>query len=74
MQDAGKSFPYLACKDPTQANDDQYVEDSRANYGAESNVSFSDEDTWGWRTQREGQREGRKSDVCSYSLALFGFR
>lgn len=44
------SFPYLACKDPTQANDDQYVEDSWANYGAESNVSFSDEDTWGWRT------------------------
>lgn len=45
MQDDGKGFSYLACKDPTQADDDQDVEDSRADNRADSNVSFSDEDT-----------------------------
>lgn len=63
MQDVGKGFSYLACKDPTQADDDQDVEDSRADNRANSNVSFSDEDTCGWVTQRDRREEG-KSDVC----------
>lgn len=40
-----KAFLYLSCKDPTQADDDQDVEDGRADDGADSDVSFSDEDT-----------------------------
>lgn len=40
-----KVFLYLARKDPTQADDDQDVEDSRANDRADSDVSFGDEDT-----------------------------
>lgn len=38
-------FLYLACKDPTQADDDQDVKDGRANDRADSNISFSDEHT-----------------------------
>lgn len=45
MQEVVQSFPHLACKDPTQANDDQDVKDGRANNRADSNVSFGDEDT-----------------------------
>lgn len=42
---------YLAGKDSTQADDDQDVEDGRAHDRADSDVSFSDEDTWGWQLQ-----------------------
>lgn len=37
---------YLACKDSTQTNYDQDVEDSWAHDCADANVTFSDEDTW----------------------------
>lgn len=40
-----KAFLYLPCKDPAQADDDQDVEDSRADDRADSDVPFSDEDT-----------------------------
>lgn len=40
----GEASSYLARKDPTQADDDQDVEDSRADDRADSDVSFSDED------------------------------
>lgn len=39
-------FLYLSCKDPAEANDDQDVEDGRADDGADSDVSFGDEDPW----------------------------
>lgn len=52
-----KGFLYLARKDPTQADDDQDVEDSRANDRADSDVSFGDEDTWGWVSHREEEEE-----------------
>lgn len=39
-------FLYLPCKDPAEANDDQDVEDGRADDGADSDVSFGDEDPW----------------------------
>lgn len=48
-----KAFLYLSCKDPAQADDDQDVEDSRADDGADSDVSFSDEDTCGWMSQSQ---------------------
>lgn len=38
-------FPYLACEDPTQANDDQNVEDGRANDRTDPDVSLGDEHT-----------------------------
>lgn len=40
------SLIYLACKDSTQTNYDQDVEDSWAHDCADANVTFSDEDTW----------------------------
>lgn len=48
-----KAFLYLSCKDPAQADDDQDVEDGRADDRADSDVSFSDEDTWGRVSQSE---------------------
>lgn len=68
----GVRFLYLACKNSTQADDDQDVEDGRAHDCADSNVSFSDEDTWGWETDR-GREEGM-SDMSAQDLALFGCR
>lgn len=37
---------YLSGEDPTDAGDDEDVEDSRSHNGAYPQVTFSDEDTW----------------------------
>lgn len=46
LTDVSKTwFSYLSCKDAAQADDDQDVEDGRADDGADADVSFSDEHT-----------------------------
>lgn len=45
-------FLYLSCKDPTEADDDQDVEDGRADDGTHSDVSFGDENPWGGSERR----------------------
>lgn len=73
-------FPYLACEDPTQANDDQNVEDGRANDRTDPDVSLGDEHTWG-RGGGHTEEEERKSEfrldqiqtVCGASCLIVLF-
>jgi len=60
---------YLACKDPTQANDDQDVEDGRADNRADSNVSFGDKNGWEWATETDGRR-GHQTGAFGVWLCL----
>lgn len=50
---AGWRLFYLPCKDATQADDDQDVEDGWADDGAHADVSFGDENACGWVEEEE---------------------
>lgn len=63
MRASWKLF-YLPCKYATQADDDQDVEDGRANDGAHTDIPFGDEHACGWLaedvirfTQLQGNEE-----------------
>lgn len=63
---------YLSGEDPTDAGDDEDVEDSRSHDGAYPQVTFSDEDTWEDKRRITPMHIDPISSIGTHLQATFG--